>query len=197
MAAALAKSALLSLNFKTLAVLRAYRRRREDLADGEVADFEGVLAAEIAQQTGLSAERVAAIVHDWMTQRPLPKLRPHRYPGVAELFDDLRRSGRQIGVLSDYPAREKLAALGLDADIVVCAADEEVGYMKPNPRGLNFVMAKAGVTPGATILIGDRADRDGEAGRRAGVRTYLRTSKPIAGEACFASFQSLRVALAG
>jgi putative hydrolase of the HAD superfamily len=49
-------------------------------------------------------------------------------------------------------------------------------------------MDMAGESPDTTVLIGDRADRDGEAARRAGVRCLLRTSTPVEGWRCFAGY---------
>src|SRR3546814_6603167 len=83
--------------------------------------------------------------------------------------------------LSDYPAVAKLEALGLAADFIVAAADDGVGVMKPSPAGLIHLMERAGASARSTILIGDRPERDGEAGRRAGVRTYIRSSRPVPG----------------
>jgi len=173
MAAQLGLHCARALNLRTAHVLKRYRRRREHLAEAETVDFERVLEDELAAIHGGGGGPLRALVTDWMEVRPLPYLAAARRPGVVDLFDRLRRSGKIIGVLSDYPARDKLAALGLDADVVVSATDAEVNVMKPHPAGLQRVMALAGVSPDETVMIGDRAERDGEAGRRAGVRTLV------------------------
>jgi FMN phosphatase YigB (HAD superfamily) len=69
---------------------------------------------------------------------------------------------------------------------VVAACD--VGLLKPHPVGLQSLMASAGATAGDTLFIGDRADRDGLAGQRAGVRTLIRSSKPIEALQTFETF---------
>jgi len=167
-------------------VVGTYRRIRERLADEEVSDFDARLVAETAKATSRSPERVRSIVEEWIAVRPLPHLRGCVYPGVAQLFAGLRRSGRAIGILSDYPATAKLAAMGLAADHVVAASD--VGMLKPHPKGLQSLMSLAGATASETVLVGDRAERDGRAGERAGVRTLIRSSKPIEGFRTFATF---------
>jgi putative hydrolase of the HAD superfamily len=173
---------------RLLRLLGDYRRTREALADAEVADFDVPLAATIAARHGVTPDTVTALVADWIETRPLPYLRPHLVPGIAPLFAALRHSGRRIGVLSDYPARAKIAALGLDADVIAAAADPDIGIMKPHPRGLQSVMAAAGATPATTLMIGDRPERDGAAARRAGVPVLIRSVKPLAGWQCFADF---------
>jgi FMN phosphatase YigB (HAD superfamily) len=69
------------------------------------------------------------------------------YPHVVELFAALKSRNKIIGIFSDYPAVEKLRAMDLKADIIVSEIDENVGILKPNPRGLAVIMAAAGVGP--------------------------------------------------
>jgi FMN phosphatase YigB (HAD superfamily) len=45
-----------------------------------------------------------------------------RNPHLVELIAALKRQGKIIGIFSDYPATDKLAAMGLLADHVVAAA---------------------------------------------------------------------------
>lgn len=136
------------------------------------------LIARTINETGCSAKKILAIVTEWIEQRPIRYLTNCRYSGVIELFAGLKRSSKLIGVYSDYPAREKLAALGLAADFVVSAGDAGVRLLKPNPRGLEFLIKEAGATAGTTMLIGDRGERDGVAAMRAGARCLIRSSKP-------------------
>lgn len=176
----------------TIRILRTYRRWREELADEERERFEGILVSRLAKRYGRSSADIEAIVSDWMERRPLPLLKACRRPGVEGLFARLRAAGKTIGVLSDYPAEAKLARLELQADVVVSARDPEVEIMKPHPRGIEEVMRRAGVKPDATIMVGDRAERDGEMGARAGVRTFVLTEKPVAGPwISFRSFDEL------
>ena len=173
---------------EAIKVLRVYRRLREAMADAEVADFESALIAETARVTGRSADRVRAVVDTWIDKKPLRYLASCRYSGVAELFAGLRRNGKLVGVLSDYPAAAKLTALGLTADYVVCAGDPSVGLLKPNPKGLAVLMQAAGVDAQATVLIGDRIERDGAAARRRGVWPLIRSRRPLQHWQTFARF---------
>jgi HAD superfamily hydrolase (TIGR01509 family) len=178
--------AVMKCDLDAMRIIRAYRRIRERLADEEVADFEPRLIAETATATSCSADAVRAIVSEWMLERPLPHLRACVYTGIPQLFAALRREGKMIGILSDYPAEAKLAAMGLAADHVISASD--VGMQKPHPKGLQTLMSVAGVAARETVLIGDRAERDGRAGKRAGVRTLIRSSRRIDGYQTFATY---------
>lgn len=188
MAAALVADALRKRSLSTIRALGRYRRLREDMADREASGFEAELAGAVAAATGLAPAEVAMLVDHWINRRPLPLLLRARYPVVDRLFDAIRASGRGIGVLSDYPAAAKLEALGLAADHVAAAGDAAVGVMKPSPAGLRHLMTLAGVAPDHVVFIGDRPERDGEAGRRAGVRTYIRASRPIPGHLTFRGY---------
>jgi len=129
---------------------------------------------------------VRAIVSEWIETRPLAYLRRCLFSGVPQLFAGLQRAGKKIGIFSDYPATEKLAAMGLAAHHVIAASD--VGLLKPHARGLHSLMAAASAMACETLFIGDRADRDGAAGQRAGVRTLIRSSKPIENFQTFKTF---------
>ena len=173
MAAQLGWHCLCRLNLRTARVLRHYRHFREQMADREIRDFERAAQADLVATYGADKAALRELIADWMEIRPLPHLAAARRPGVTDLFNRLCAAGKAIGIVSDYPARAKLAARGLNADFVVSATDREVNVMKPDPAGLLRVMALAGVSPAETVMIGDRPERDGEAARRAGVQTLI------------------------
>jgi putative hydrolase of the HAD superfamily len=178
---------LRSGSLRELRLLNAYRTVRECLAEQEADDFECLLLAQTAQRAGLAPATVATLVNEWLEQRPLRYLPAYRCDGVEELFQRLRARGKRIAVLSDYPAQAKLQAMGLVADIIVCATD--VGILKPHPRGLQHVMEVAGVTAATTLMIGDRVDRDGAAARRSGVHALIKSRRPLPGWQTFATYR--------
>lgn len=179
---------LTRLDLHTLAVLRRFRHLRKELGEARIENFAERLIAETAAESGRTPDEVRAIVNRWIDRHPLPYLLACRYAGLPELFAGLHRHGKTIGVLSDYPAAAKLAALELAADHVVTADDPGIGVLKPHPKGLATLIARAAATPAATLMIGDRADRDGLVAQQVGTRVLLRASRPIAGWQTFARF---------
>jgi putative hydrolase of the HAD superfamily len=171
-------------------VIRTYRQLRERMGSAEVVGFEARLIGETSRLTGRPRVRVQSIVQEWIDRRPLPHLAVARYPGVLELFAAIKRAGTTIGIFSDYPAHAKLAALGLAADLVKSASDDDMGVLKPNPRGLQLIIRAAGVTAADTIMIGDRPERDGIAARRAGTRCLIRSARACPGWRTFATYRS-------
>ena len=179
---------LLRGEYHLIPVLRAYRRIRERLGEEESSHFETRLLEETATSTGCAKEQVRALVAEWVERRPLPYLAGCRYEGLPQLFRGLRRHEIAIGVFSDYPAREKMAALALDADHIAWAGEPEVGVLKPHPRGLEVLLDRAKTGPEATVLIGDRVERDGMAARRCGVHPLIRSPILRTGWQTFTSY---------
>jgi FMN phosphatase YigB (HAD superfamily) len=146
--------------------------------------------ADTAAQCNCSPEHVRAVVQEWMEERPLHYLRPFRPPGVAELFDALRASGRTIAILSDYPAEEKLKVLGLKADLVVSAADEDVRCLKPETKGLQKILDLTHCAPANAIMIGDRFERDRAVADRLGMSAAILSRNQDSRCVTFQSYRS-------
>ena len=175
-----------SLN--TLLTLRTFRHVREALGEQAGSDFMAMQYAQTASRHGKTPDAVRALTDEWMEQRPLPLLAACRYPHVAEVLAGLRASDKQIAVFSDYPAVAKLAALGLRADVVVCATDAGIARLKPDPAGLLAILRQTGVAPERALMIGDRFDRDAAAAARAGMRVLIRSRRPHARWATFRGY---------
>ncbi|MBY5549898.1 HAD family hydrolase [Rhizobium leguminosarum] len=183
LADAVARGSLINLR-----VLRAYRFLREAIGEEEIDDFQTSLMARIVARTGQPAEKIEAVVSEWIGRRPLAYIASCRYDGLVELFAGLRRQNKAIGIYSDYPADEKLQRMILSADYVLAASDPGVGILKPHPRGLQMLMQRAGIGPAQTVLIGDRPERDGLAARRAGVLPLIRSDGAREGWLTFSTY---------
>jgi len=162
-------------------LIGAYRHAQEALrvepSGGGSASRQLTIACERA---GMSVESGAEIIRKWMDQEPLDILRRHRREGVSELLDSARSRQLKLGLLSDYPAHSKLAALEIAEyfDVVVSAQDPEVESFKPSPRGLLETLRKLDVTPAEAVYVGDRPEVDHAAAHAAGVDCFIVSSKP-------------------
>lgn len=181
----------------TLRVLKTFREIREELADEEAEDVAVEQYARPARRLGVPPERVQAVVERWMHEHPLAYLPSCRFDGLDRLFEGLRRSGRPVAILSDYPSEAKLRALGLEADVHVSALDPAVNRLKPHPRGLQHVIERLGLTAQDCLFIGDREERDGVCARRAGVPYLLKVSTPLADGIRFTRFEDITRHLCG
>lgn len=155
-----------------LAVLRTYRRMHEELRHvGGVESLAVIQAARTGERTNVPLVAVQAIVDEWMQQRPLKYLRWCRRPGVTRTLEQLRAAGVKLGVLSDYPAQQKLEALGLAGYFspVLCTTDREINALKPDPRGFRHACDVWGLLPEEVLYVGDRPEVDGAGASAAGL----------------------------
>ncbi len=161
---------------RVLRVLNAYRNAHETLRDGDPgADLASRQLELACASAGVSSDVAASLVARWMEREPLPVLARWGYEGVGEFVTAARSRGIKLGVLSDYPARDKLSALGLEGkfDVVMSAQDPAVGALKPHPKGLQAVLGRLGVEPARALYVGDRPDLDGGAATSAGMACVI------------------------
>lgn len=159
--------------WRTARILSEYRRGQERLRGCSEAggDLGGRQLQFVADNLRTDVAAVAPVIHRWMEREPL-RLLPGCTPrSLKPLLELARKRGIKMGVLSDYPARDKLAALGMEAffSVVVCAQDADVQTFKPSPRGLQLVLRRLGVANRNALYIGDRADVDVATARNADV----------------------------
>jgi beta-phosphoglucomutase-like phosphatase (HAD superfamily) len=111
-------------------------------------------------------------VETWMIERPGKWLRWFRRRRLLAAIAAFRGGGGRTALVSDYPARKKLARMEVAHlfDAVVANGEPgEAGRLKPDPAGFLAAAQRLGVAPAACLVIGDRDDADGAAARRAGM----------------------------
>jgi phosphoglycolate phosphatase/putative hydrolase of the HAD superfamily len=154
-------------HLRELKVLRDFRREREKRAFYALDDIESDQYNWGAQASGVSPEIVRSVVEKWIFNIPLQHIPYCRYPGVLGFFDNLCKRGIATAIFSDYPAKEKMAALGLSPNCIVCSTDRNVDRLKPDPKGLFVIAETLGISVEHCLFIGDRDERDGECARKA------------------------------
>ncbi len=127
-----------------------------------------------AEKTGIPEAEIRQIVLEWMYKRPLDHIGKFTCNGMAGLLDFCRKKGLLIGAFSDYPAKEKITALGLDAcfDLYLCSTDNAINAFKPSPAGITAACKIWGLAPENLLYVGDRAETDGAAAASAGARFF-------------------------
>lgn len=178
-------------DLRVLRLIAEFRRCREQLAEAEAEGVDELQFQLPAERLGMEPSTVRRTLESWMLERPLRYLAACRFPDVERFFAALRAADVTVAVLSDYPAGDKLAALGLQADLLVSAVDPKVDRLKPHPRGLQRVLELSRCEADQAVLIGDRDDRDGESARRAGVRYLLKVPDDRRGGPFFRGYADL------
>ena len=92
------------------------------------------------------------------------------YPDVLRALRRFREAGYGIAVIGNQPAcrRPELAALGVDADVLVMS--DELGVHKPDPAFFDAVVDRLGTAAGDIAYVGDRVDNDVVPAAAAGMR---------------------------
>jgi phosphoglycolate phosphatase len=146
---------------------------------------EEVIATYIGDGVGMLVRRALGdpedehLVEDGLN-RFLAYYREHKldhtyvYPGVFTSLDSLKTrpdgSSRRMAVLTNKPigpSRAICDALGLSPWFFQIYGGNSFGTKKPDPEGLNQLIAEAGVAPNETLMVGD-SDVDVLTARRAG-----------------------------
>ena len=167
---------------RTLKVLRAYREAHEIVRTIPGGAGAGELQLRLTSEiSGESPEFVDGAVHEWFERRPLRHLKTCLHPDLVGFLRKAHDLGIRLGVLSDYPAAEKLNAMGIfdQFDAVVSSQDRSVGVLKPNPRGLQACLQRLAVSPEECLYVGDRADVDLPCAARAHTQFVLFGRSPV------------------
>jgi phosphoglycolate phosphatase len=136
-----------------------------------IGDGAGMLVARTLAAAGVdvSTEAALPVFLDCYSARLLDTT--VLYDGVIEALDALH--DRTLAVLTNKPgemSRHILAGLGVEGRFARICGAGDVPARKPDPAGLRWLLAEAGVPPESAVLIGDSAI-DVRTGRAAGVHT--------------------------
>jgi len=175
-----------------------FRRLRETLRERPCSSgaLERLQYAVVSQRLHCSVLDVETAVEEWIYRRPTKWMRYCRRPGIERLLDFLENRGIARGVFSDYPAADKLAALGLSGrfDVIVSAVDADVGAFKPDARGFLAAAQRWKIPAHQVLYVGDRPDVDAAGAAAAGMpcAVLTRARLPHAGFIPFRGFKELQ-----
>lgn len=166
---------LMTMGLGALPTIQAFRdqheRLREQAPDDGLDPYERQLRVTAAE-LGQDRDQVAHVVDEWMQRRPGKWLRLFKRYSLLQRIAAHRAAGGRTALVSDYPARQKLEALGAAALFEVVIASGEAGgpkRLKPDPEGYRLAAQSLGVAPAECLVIGDRSDADGAAAQAAGM----------------------------
>ena len=158
-------------------VILKYRKIREHWDPKDCGkDLEMRQYEMTAKSFGIDATEVENIIFYWMHKEPLKYLIDSRDEEAVVQIQELRKKGILNVVYSDYPTKEKMAALQIVVDDDFASTDKEIGSMKPNPGGIEYILKKYKIEKKDAVMVGDRMKKDGLAAEAAGI-DYLILSK--------------------
>lgn len=160
------------LGTRHLRIISRFRREQELLrAAAEQGSCPYRLQiSRTAKALALDDAQVSPVISEWMERRPGKWLRLFRRQSLLSKIAAFRKNGGRTALVSDYPARQKLAALDAQNIFEIVVACGEPGgptQLKPSPEGYLLACEQLGVEPSRCLVIGDRDDADGRAAQSA------------------------------
>lgn len=181
--------------FKKIKVISEYRKAQELLRKrGDTVVLCADKQVEItAANSGESKDYVTKIKEEWFEKKPLRILPFCRRAGLTKVLEVLHRNGFKLGMFSDYPAGEKLRALGISEyfSVVVSAHDKEIKGFKPHTNGFSESAIKMGLKPSQILYVGDRPEVDGLGAVKAGMPVVILAHKNNIKNSRYQRIQSL------
>ena len=157
-------------HWKDALVILKYRSLREKWdASDTGADLEERQYIETGKRFKITGEQVRHIVAHWMLEEPLYHLKSYRDEIAVRTIEKLQQKGIKTVVYSDYPTKDKLKALKIKVSESFAATDDVIACMKPNPKGLEYILNKYQIAKEDAIMIGDRMEKDGEVAKAVGI----------------------------
>ena len=111
------------------------------------------------ERLAMLPDNASTIIQEWMVERPCPYVSANRDKELIRILSVVKATGTPVIVYSDYPVKEKLSAMGFNPDMAFCS--EDLGSLKPDPKGLRRILGENHITPERCLVIGDREEKDG------------------------------------
>ena len=151
--------------FKELLAILKYRKNREEGKDNIVDEQFKI----VAQKYNLSTSKMEKIVKKWIMEKPLRVLPLFKDKKLVSLIAKLKEENKTIVIYSDYPTEEKLKVLDVKYDYAYDSSHPKIRVLKPDEKGLKFIISHNKFNKNNIIFIGDRDSKDGECARRCGI----------------------------
>ncbi|MCK5580574.1 MAG: HAD family hydrolase [Candidatus Omnitrophica bacterium] len=154
-----------NITFKEICILNCYRKTLEAFRNGvEITNksLSQLHTSSVSEKMHCTSEMINQVVGKWMTDVPCDKIHNYVWPDMKNTLVKLKDKGYHLAVLSDYPAKEKVNAMGLDGifeAILSCQDLDSNGY-KPNTNGFRKIAKHFDLNPCECIYIGDSYERD-------------------------------------
>ena len=106
----------------------------------------------------------------WMQEKPKKYIRFFCDKKLIKFARIMQQRGVKIVVYSDYPLKEKLEALlPFKPDFAFSADDAEIQCLKPDTKGLLYIVNVLNLPVEDIVFIGDRFEKDAECAKQTGM----------------------------
>jgi HAD superfamily hydrolase (TIGR01549 family) len=132
-------------------------------------DLIRLIMFRISREAGIISDEDSVIDY-WMQEKPLKFIRLFKDKRLLGLMQYLHSQGIKIAVYSDYPVDKKIEALQpFNVDFSFHAADSAIQCLKPDVKGLKYIVKVIKEPVENILFIGDRYDKDGKCAESIGM----------------------------
>ena len=146
--------------YKEAKIVYFFRKNRELLRykKESVCPLKELQYIKVAEHFVVPVEEIKTIIKKWIYLYPFDYLKDSMFSNLESFLDLAKKMGLKLGVFSDYPAQDKLRAMGIDRyfDLVISADDIEINAFKPSFKGIEMVLSKWNLAKHELIYVGDR-----------------------------------------
>jgi len=161
------------LNLWRIKSEREVRKSLKNQSFGSKEEYMKEYAKRLSSKTTLSEPEAIK----WYEEKYLKWLtfaigKKSAYGQVEQLISFLQSRGIKVAVFSDYPVlKERMEIIGLNAGLADYLFDaESLGGQKPSKNLMEKVLSQMEVSAENVLVVGDRADTDGECAFCTGAR---------------------------
>lgn len=147
--------------FKELLAIMYYRKIREKNIK-EIVDIQYEI---VAKKYKKPIENIKDIINEWMFIKPLKVIKKFKDKKLAQIVDNYKDKIKII-IYSDYPTKDKLKAIDIYYDKAYDSTNKLIKVLKPDVKGINYILKDNQLKPEEILFIGDRDSKDGECARR-------------------------------
>lgn len=152
---------------KEIVIIMKFRKMRER------DDYKKKSVEELCQllSGGSVSEKEFAMntIDRWMFNEPLSAIKKYKYSDVTDFIEAEKSLGKEIIIYSDYPAKDKLDVMGINADKVYAPGQDGINELKPSKDAMEIIIKNASTPVNSFLYIGDRDIKDGQSARIIGM----------------------------
>ena len=156
--------------WKEVAAIYYFRKLREN--EKYKSQPMEYLYKNISLRLGVPEKAIFETIHRWMFTEPLDLLKKYRYTEITDFIIKKYNEGTKIIIYSDYPALDKLKAMGIKYNSVYTSCDESIQEQKPSERAMKKILQDIKIPPEKIIYIGDRDEKDKKSAEIIGIKYY-------------------------
>lgn len=148
------------------------KTRRKIRIFGKINNFREKQTEILSQFLGISIEKGREFTNKLIYEQfvlMFKHIKP--FPEVEAVLKRFKAAGIKLGVISDFPVKEKLSWLGLDKYWDEVLSADEIGCLKPLPDAFTLMAEKLNIAPEKIIYVGNHYLYDIIGSNNAGMRS--------------------------